>query len=131
MLSVVQVWEGEHKGRQHSGVKATSRIKERSKLFEDLASQGLRQNDAFWFLSVFGKVQGYRLGHKQKCYTLVTSIAISNPERKATQKPVFLSMAMRTCYSILNPIVFQHVPHGDGMLQSTSNVTANILLPNP
>ena len=58
----------------------------------------------------------------------VSSAAIQNPEWNATQKLVFLSIPSCTCHSLLHLIVFQHVPHDDGMLQSTPNGIARVLL---
>ena len=58
----------------------------------------------------------------------VISVAIQNQEWNANQKPVLLSILRCTCHSLLDLIVFQHVSHDDGMLQSTSNGIAKVLL---
>ena len=57
-----------------------------------------------------------------------TPVAIQNPEWNATQKPLLLSIPRCTCHSPLHLIVFQYVPHEDGMLHSTTHRIAKVLL---
>ena len=61
----------------------------------------------------------------------VPSVAVQNPQRNGTQKPLFLSIPNCSCHSLLRMIGFQHAPHDDGMLQSTSNGIRKVLLLDP